>query len=657
MRIASLGNCRLLWFLLFIIVWCLLRIFWLDCDPGVPSVWEYGYNATDEGYYLDGGKEKLLWGTFTDLARTEAFTYGFSAGTHYLSYLAHLVFGLSTWIWRLPFFLLNLIGWSCLFLHLSRRRNAFEAGFFCLAVSSLPLIVAYERTASNDVLIGSFLMMSYSLAAERGKVRLFAAAVVAAAMVLVKPSVFILLPFVLAGVLLGERRFPAAWLDVVIFMATALVAIFGFRIVVALAVLPDATREGCSIFEIVRTTTTHYPLPSILAFTDHFRGLSAFPRDPSGRFLGFFSALLVAVPLAAAVRELFDSRNLGRIILFLSVPAYVAAVSVMNTIYTHYFIPAIVMLPVVLAEIANAESKYRLEKFSFRVQLALTIGIFILIVAILSLQEYSLDPRRTQTVYSRIYNFPSQIVWSELAAPLILLSLTGSVFIFAFAARERLRTALLAILPLAVLSSTIVAYLPAISLAPYMKASPETEFWPMVFTLTIGFILVVLPVISPGLLGRRGLMAGFTAGSLVLGLCLMPNWRKAAGELLVPGTHRHAEVAAELAQLLPKDAIVVGERSNQMLMSLPIRTATTFAANSNPIPVLDRIRARYPNAPLFALIDSQHSYAVQHYRDHAKKYRLDLIKSFKMPSFATGALADVHLCRIQPLQSNVGPMK
>ena len=51
-------------------------------------MWEYGYFVTDEGYYLDGGKEKLLYGDFVDLTRTEAFTYGFSPGTHWLAYLA-----------------------------------------------------------------------------------------------------------------------------------------------------------------------------------------------------------------------------------------------------------------------------------------------------------------------------------------------------------------------------------------------------------------------------------------------------------------------------------------------------------------------------------------------------------------------------------------
>ena len=109
-----------------------------------------------------------------------------------------------------------------------------------------------------------------------------------------------------------------------------------------------------------------------------------------------------------------------------------------------------------------------------------------------------------------------------------------------------------------------------------------------------------------------------------------------------------------LATLLPSDAIVIGERSNQMLMSLPIRTATTFAANSDPIPVIASILKSEPNATLYALIDSQHAYNLQHYREHAKEYRLRHVKTFKMPSFETGALADVYLAAIEvlPVSSN-----
>ena len=121
-------------------------------------------------------------------------------------------------------------------------------------------------------------------------------------------------------------------------------------------------------------------------------------------------------------------------------------------------------------------------------------------------------------------------------------------------------------------------------------------------------------------------------------------------ELLRPGTHFHEKAAVELKKLLPDDAVVIGERSNQMLMSLPIRTATTIVANSDPIPVIESVLKENPSAKLYALADSQHAYNLQHYKEHAKEYRLDPMKEFKMPSFGNGSPASVYLCRIVPLR-------
>ena len=83
-------------------------------------------------------------------------------------------------------------------------------------------------------------------------------------------------------------------------------------------------------------------------------------------------------------------------------------------------------------------------------------------------------------------------------------------------------------------------------------------------------------------------------------------------------------------------------------MSLPIRTASTILANSDPIPVIESILKAEPDAKLYALVDSQHAYNLQHYREHANEYRLHHVKTFKMPSFGNGSPADVYLCEIHP---------
>jgi len=641
------------WLLLlaFTAVYLLFRLPWITCDPGIQSVWEYGYNATDEGYYLSGGKEKLIWGFFVDLPRNEVFTYGFSAGTHWLSYLAHLAFGLSTWTWRIPFLAIYLCAWLAAFCHISKRTSATAAFALCTSVSLVPMVVAYERTASNDALIAAILVLSYVCATGRSIWRVAAAGLLAGSIVLIKPSVWVLLPIAAAGVVEGNAlkssiKRPA------VFLGVAIAGSFLFKLAVALSVLPDAAHAGTSIWEVVRKTTTHYPLPPIFDFASHFKGLSAFPRDPSIQLLGAIAPLLVAIPFAMAARSAVAKRWNGRIILFLAIPAYVAAVSVMNTIYTHYFLPVVAMLPILLCAISQELDEGDGERAKW-LKVAMSFGAVLAVcgVGAIFLATYSAPPTVSQNFYSRVYNFPQKNVWGTtwplmfvftVAATLGIAALRG----FKLKAREAVAWAAAAF----VASSVVFAALPAVQLAPYMKKEAGEYFAPLVASLAVSAIFLVAIFGFDKRLPRRAI-AVFALPLCVIAMYLAtPNWRSAFVELVRPGTHLHAEAAKELAKLLPKDAIVIGERSNQMLMSLPIRTATTFAANSDPIPVIESILKAEPEAKLYALADSQHAYNLQHYREHAKEYALQPIKTFKMPSFGAGKPSDVYLCKIVKLR-------
>ena len=636
--------------LAFTVVYLAFRLPWMSCDPGIASVWEYGYNATDEGYYLSGGKEKFVWGFFVDMPRNEAFTYGYSAGTHWMSYLAHRLFGLSTWTWRIPFFVLYFCGWIAMFCHVSRRAGAYVAFALCTAISVVPMVVAYERTASNDALIAALVVLSYVCAAGGTRWRIAVAGVLAGAIVLVKPSVYVLLPIIAAGVA-DERDIKTCFKDIALFAVVAVASVFAWKLVVALSVIPDAKRAGISVWEVIRKTTTHYPLPSIFEFASHFKGLSAFPRDPSLQLLGGLAALVFPVPLGMAVRSALAGRFNGRLILFLAVPAYIAAVSVMNTIYTHYFLPVVVMLPILLLAASRemteggGETRGRSLHILFAVVALCAVGI-------LFLASYSLPPAVSQTFYSRIYNLPAKNVWGMTWPQM---SIFVAVAAAAVAVTEALRGTKAGIVALRSAAAAVVAFfaasvvfaaLPGVTMAPYMRKASADYLAPMSVSFVASAVLLAVVF---------GLVRGITGRVVVLlalPLCVVssylatPNWRSAFCELVRHGTHLNEQAAKELAALLPKDAIVIGERSNQMLMSLPVRTATTFASNSDPIPVIESILKAEPGAKLYALADSQHAYNLQHYKEHADKYQLRLVKTFKMPSFGTGALADVYLCEI-----------
>ena len=631
----------------FLALYLSLRLFWLAGDPGISAVWEYGYNATDEGYYLGGGKEKLLWNCFVDLSRTEAFTYGFSAGTHFLSYLAHLVFGLSTWTWRIPFFLITCVAWIVSYVYLARKSGALNAALLCTAVSSVPMIVAYERTASNDVLIGALIVIAYVIATGRSRWRIFAAAAVTGLVVLVKPSVWALLPIVAAGVL-QRRKFSSAMTDIVAFVLSAVAAVFLCKALAAAAVLPDAHRAGVGVWEIIRRTTTHYPLPDLLDFASHFKGISAFPRDPSYALLGVTSVFLLVLPVAMMAKNVCELRFNAGTLLFASVAAYVAAINVMNTQYTHYFIPAVMMLPILLD--AAAEELGR-EGDGFRLRTALApLGITLAACAVglLFLAAETVSPQTAQHYYSRIYNFPSRNVWGLSAPALAVFVATVVAALVVLRGFTEARRRLPAwIVSSFVAASVVFAALPAVHLAPHLRQPTELYFAPMAVALiAASLLLVAIFGVGGGLLQPRR-MAVFAFAAIAVTYLATPNWRQAARELLRPPTYLHAAAAEALAPVLPEDAIVIGERSSQMLMSLPVRTATTFAANSDPIPVIRSILAAEPDAKLYALVDSQHAYNLQHYREHADEYALQPLKTLRMPSFATGEPADVHLCRIR----------
>ena len=637
----------------FSVVYLALRVFWITGDPGIAAAWEYGYNATDEGYYLAGGKEKLLWGFFVDLARGEAFTYGFSAGTHWLSYLAHLVFGLSTWTWRIPFAVITFAAWISMFAYLAKKSGTVNALLLCLAFSSIPMTIAYERTASNDVLIGSLAVIAYVIAARKGRWRIFAAAAVTGLIILVKPSVWVLIPIIAAGIV-RHQGFRRRWIDIACYAVASVICVFVCKMLVAVSVIPDAQQAGLSVWDVVRRTTTHYPLPNVFDFASHFKGLSAFPRDPSYVMLGVSAVFVFVLPIIMATRSLTMLRLNANTLLFVSIPAYVAAINVMSTQYTHYFIPALMFLPILVDAVGEEMSRdYPQEKNAYG-RLAAVFGFVAVasVIGILFVMGYNLAPNVVERCYSRIYNFPQNNVWT-VSYPAIIVTVLSVVAVLTWlrGVREARRFAPAWTVSCFFAASVVFAAVPALKLVPYLK---QTEGLYVVLMAESMFLAVGLQMAIFGVQDKINWRFALPLVSVVaIAACYVttPNWRDAACQLVKSPTHYHQLAAQELKKVLPSDAIVIGERSNQLLMSLPVRTATTFATGSNPIPVIESILKSEPKAKLYALIDMQNVYNLQHYRKHSQEYSLQPVKTFKMPSFGDGGrMLDVHLCKIKVLK-------
>ena len=638
------GKSLLLFLLAFAGIWLALRLPWLGGDAGIPSMWEYGYNVTDEGYYLVGGKEKLLWGSFVDLPRAETATYGYAPGMHFLSYAAHKVFGLSDWKWRIPFVAINLAAWIVLFLALARKFRPLGAFLVCAAFSCIPMVVAYERTASNDVLIGSLLVMSCVAAVGTGRWRLVVPAFLVTPIMLIKPSMWALLPLVVCCVMM-ERKTRSRVVDALLFAGSFAAAFALVTLSLYLVTIPEANANGVSVAEILNRMNARYGLPNILDFATNFKGVSCFPRDPSGTMLGPLTLFLVPLPVFFFLRRVSWRTAFG-----LFIPAYVGAVSIMNTIYTHYFIPVLMAVPLLwmfLSEEKGDAEETDEKARNLLVTAALMVGAAFVLYLFLSAPA-KLDPA-IQRVYSRIYNLPQDNVWTVSALPAVLLSLVVTAICAACGFRKVGYRGLIASAGAALLVGSVAfALLPAVRIAPAMRIPPETYLMPLVLTAAFGAVLLVAGSVFPRLTGKTWCVIPLAV--VVAGYLLTPTWRAAAVELVRPATHYHRDAAKELAKLLPEDAIVLGERADQMLMSVPVRTSSTFLANSDGTKTAEDILKAKPGAKLYLLADTQHAYNLQNFAKRKDRFALQPLAKFKMPSFATGKPVDVHLCRINVLK-------
>ena len=636
-----------LWFAAFVVVWLGLRVFWLDGDAGIPSVWEYGYNVTDEGYYMGAAKDKFLWGAFNDLVRSESFTYGYSALTHWISYVGYRIFGLSDWKWRIPFVFIYFIGWCMAFRHAARRVGPIAAFCVAAAFACVPVTVIYERTAGNDVTIAALFVISYCLAVGTGRWRLVVPAVVAGSIILIKPSLWVLLPLLLAGTLDG-RKTKWWWLDAGIFLATLALSVWAWRGLQFLSVLQETAANGMSASEIIRLTTTHNPLPNLLDFATLFRGFASFPRDPSFKLLSVEAAFMSVVPLAMAARAILRRRWTPRLLLYLFVPAYVAAISVNNSIYTHYFHPVMVFLPILWSEIVADLAEDPDEAGAGWKASTVTLGLTAAASAIILLWAGSqiVRPQAVQSYYSRIHNLPQDNAWAFDWPYVLVAAFAAFVLVGVFRGLRHLRTeGVAAAVAAAAGASVAFAGLPAVHLSTYFKSTQWSYMAPVVQTFVCG-MLFVLTVFGIGNgMFRRRVLAVFVPVSVLLSFAVAPQWRDSVCEMFAPVNHVQRDVGAEVAKALPEGAIVIGERSTQVLMGQPFRTVTTMPG-CNPIPIVEKLVKRDPQVKLYGLLDSQNAYNIQHFQKNRDRYELLLLKKFRMPSFASAKPADVFFCQI-----------
>ena len=122
-------------------------------------------------------------------------------------------------------------------------------------------------------------------------------------------------------------------------------------------------------------------------------------------------------------------------------------------------------------------------------------------------------------------------------------------------------------------------------------------------------------------------------------------WRQGALELTVRN-HLQQKALKQLLAAIPSNAVVIGERAPQLLLTTAVKASSSFLFNSDPIPV---VQALAKNTPLVALLDKEHIYNWKHYQENQDKISCRPFMKLTLPSFATGKPIDVYVAQLTVL--------
>lgn len=635
-------EARLFWGGCLLLLIVLTRWFWIDCDGGVPSLNEYGYFVTDEGYYTGGAKEKLLSGRFIDAVRGEPYTYTICPALHVLTYGSFLLFGQTSWAHRLFPFAINTLAWLMMFWYLSRRTLPWIGFVLCAGILMTPFVMVYERTACNDVLMASVLMIGFCLTQRKGLLFTCLGGFVFGLGFVVKKSIFVLFSLGLSAALM-KRTNGRRWLQGFVCVGSFLLAVGILQQAVRWIVEGDAAAQNISINRILEISNAAYSLPNPFDWQNTFKGLSSFPRMPTDTRLGVYVVLFFLFPSLLFLRRFSQApfRWDGKMLFYLSFPLYTCGILIMNTYYAHYFIPLIVFIPFLWQE-----SRKELRGFSDRYMwaklclfgLAITLVTWGANTCVASKQEL---PQISQFI-SQAYNLPQKMLWLLNGKHILLTAalLVGCLLIARFRRVQILPTACMLASALFTANLCFILF-PVVQVVPYANQFEPTQSVSILLQVTaISMFFLVWQAPRIVLRGKRYIV--LFAVLLFFGIFQNPSWRASFMELQQKNCLQKKAVG-ELKKLLPRNAVVTGERSPQLLKTL---SAKAIPSSADTIPILQALHATDPSIPFYCIVDPEHAYVWQYYQKAPDKITMNIIHKMKLPSFGSGKPIDVYLAKL-----------
>ncbi|MEO5368092.1 MAG: glycosyltransferase family 39 protein, partial [Magnetococcus sp. WYHC-3] len=561
----GLGS-RLLFGALLISMLVVTRWAWIDCDGGTPSLNEYGFFATDEGYYCGGGKNQYLFDQFVNVLRASPNTYAICPALHAMTWGAFSIFGQTTWAHRLFPLLINTMAWVALFYFLSRRTLPWLAFTLCACCVLNPLLMVYGRTACNDTLMASVVALGYVLARNKGVLYPFLGGCVFGLGLWVKQSIWVLVALGLSGAL--TTRTPSDRIHRAVhfaagFLLSALFSWGGIR----LLLYGDAIEQGVTVSQLLALSNSSYPLPNIFDWSATLRGISAFPRVPTDGLLGIWVPLFLALPALMLLRRLTDApfRWDARLVLYATLPLYAAGIMILPVYYAHYFIPVIAFVPVLWLE-ARRDLKLWCGRKNWIVWLLLAICLAY-IVCTFRLFRITVDEAvGLEPFLASAFQLPHQLMW--MANGMYILKAAILLVAIGLYLRQKKPAFLPAagiILSAFGVADLCYALLPLSEGYPYCKVLKDT-MKESALMLQVGAIIIFFVVWGMPMFFRRNLRwILLLVGLLLFGTMANPVWRNGVCEL-TKQNQLHKKAVAELAKIVPENGVVFGERAPQLFL-------------------------------------------------------------------------------------------
>jgi hypothetical protein len=624
-----------LWGLGLTLILAVFRIPWIQCDAGVPALWDYGYFCTDEGYYTYGGKCAYLTGRLINTAVSEPLTLTFAPLQHILAFLSFKCFGLNGWAHRVPVLLAGMAAWILIYTIISRRTLAWLA-FMAVAIFSCnPISLVYERTASTDVLMGAFAVIAFFFALGQSIPSALLSALALALAYFSKSTAVGIAPLIILTFLTVR---PWRWSRIIVFVAALSFLITAGRVLLVQHISTIAQQDGLVADELLKLVGRAASLPTGGTIAYYLKALASFPRWTTAGILGGGVVLAVCLPMFALMGRIFMRPwHWGhRVVLYFGIVLYAAGVACGNQLYARYFVPMMFFVPLIVFEARRDMSVARGVMWRSAVPFVLAVAVVYEIIFWL-IPLGTPGSQALAPYFSNHHNLPSGNLWVVswrimIPTALVMFLATGW---FRGWKKERVLYWIGA-----ALMCIAVAHFGATGLPLFRFGFQNAQadlFLPTLLTMH-GMLLVfaMFWMIHCEMLRRWKVWFSCFGVLLALSWLSCASWREGSEQLMTrQWTRRNAEAA--LGSVLPKDAIVFGERS----LALFIGSAATTGVGASDL-TIKRLVQQNPGK-VFVILDQVQHYLGTQLAQNKVGIKCRIVYKIPMPAFHNGMPMDCYV--------------